>query len=225
MAKILSFETITKKKRESLIQEMLPSIKILAKKINVQYPSILEVDDLISAGVIGLIQSFETFESDKNVKFKTYAEHRIRGSMLDEIRKCDWASRYYRDQIKKLRKLSKKMISERGEIDNVLLQRRLKLSDFKYYELLKRVEKTEKVNNFEELIYTDDDTESQLNRLMVIDNIDRLNKNEQKVIHSYYFDQKSMKEIANELSLSESRVSQIHKKAIDLIRDDIDHAA
>ncbi|GAB4023501.1 MAG: RNA polymerase sigma factor WhiG [Bdellovibrio sp.] len=225
MAKILNFETITRKKRESLIHEMMPSIKILAKKINLQYPSILEVDDLISAGVIGLMQSFETFESDKNVKFKTYAEHRIRGSMLDEIRKCDWASRYYRDQIKELKKLSKKMINERGEIDNVQLQRHLKLSDYKYYELLKKVEKTEKVINFEELIYAQDETESQLNRLMVIDNIDRLNENEQKVIHSYYFDQKSMKEIANELSLSESRISQIHKKAISLIREDIDLAA
>lgn len=226
MAKILQFKKKSQKQVDRLVAEFLPSIRIISKRIKIRYPSQLEIDDLVSCGVIGLLQAIESYDPTRNILFKTYAEHRIRGSMLDEIRGFDWASRYFRDQIKAVKKMQEDMLSKNGVIDNQEIQKILKLDDYKFFEILKRLERSEIIHTSEDWLeggihHTSDEIPSN----GIGQHISNLKDSEQQVLKYYYFEQNSMKEIAQKLKLSESRISQIHRKAIDQMREEIKHVA
>ena len=92
------------KQKDDVIREYAPLIKFIAQKIAVRLPSNIELDDLISAGVIGLMDAIEKYDSTRDNKFKTYAEFRIRGAILDELRAQDWVPRSIRDKAKLLDK-------------------------------------------------------------------------------------------------------------------------
>src|SRR5271165_1782360 len=91
-------DTVSEEEREKLILEHLPQVRLVARKIHERLPESVCFDDLLSAGVIGLIQAIDNFDPRQNVKLKTYAEFRIRGSILDSLRETDWAPRLKRKQ-------------------------------------------------------------------------------------------------------------------------------
>src|ERR1700722_15434248 len=91
-------DTLSEEERERLILEHLPQVRLVARKIHERLPESICFDDLLSAGVIGLIQAIDNFDPHQNVKLKTYAEFRIRGSILDSLRETDWAPRLKRKQ-------------------------------------------------------------------------------------------------------------------------------
>src|SRR5437773_5576620 len=96
---------MTESERDALIKETLPLIKHIAHRVATRLPANVEIRDLINAGVLGLLDAIEKFEPERNVKFKTYAEVRIRGAILDSLRNLDWAPRPLRKKSKDLERM------------------------------------------------------------------------------------------------------------------------
>src|SRR4051812_1043739 len=107
---------LTTQQKDKLIMEFAPLIKFIAQKIAVRLPSNIELDDLISSGVIGLMDAIEKYDPTRDNKFKTYAEFRIRGSILDELRAKDWVPRSVRDKAKLLDRTMIKLEAELGRV-------------------------------------------------------------------------------------------------------------
>ena len=105
---------VAAQKREEQILEHIPLIKYHAYRIATQLPPNIEINDLINAGILGLMDAIEKFEPSRGVKFKTYAELRIRGAMIDSLRELDWAPRSLRKKSKELSKASQKLQQELG---------------------------------------------------------------------------------------------------------------
>ncbi|MFN9065764.1 MAG: sigma-70 family RNA polymerase sigma factor, partial [Bdellovibrionales bacterium] len=105
---------LTSRQKDELISEYSPLIKFIAQKIAVRLPSNIELDDLISAGVIGLMDAIEKYDPTRDNKFKTYAEFRVRGAILDELRSQDWVPRSIRDKAKILDKTMINLEQELG---------------------------------------------------------------------------------------------------------------
>src|SRR5881409_942462 len=105
---------MTAAERDALINETLPLIKHIAHRVAIRVPNNVEIRDLINAGVLGLMDAIEKFEPERNVKFKTYAEVRIRGAILDSLRNLDWAPRSLRKKSKDLEKVHKELEQRMG---------------------------------------------------------------------------------------------------------------
>ena len=228
--------------RNQLIEEYIPLVKYLAHRIGLKLPSHVEMDDLVNSGIIGLIDAVEKYDPDRGIKFKTYAEIRIRGSIFDSLRSLDWVPRSVRKQ--------KKMVEEsytqlgqkfgRHATDEEMSQNLgMALSDF--YRLMDKL-KVVTLGRFIELnpidqqsdepcdpsiaFIADDSSDDpyhcfQKQELTVIlaNSIRRLPTKERYVVSLYYFDELTMKEIGSILSVTESRVSQLHTKAMLRLRE------
>src|SRR6476620_6057560 len=109
---------LTPQQKDKLILEYAPLIKFIAQKIAVRLPSNIELDDLISSGVIGLMDAIEKYDPTRDNKFKTYAEFRIRGAILDELRAQDWVPRSVREKAKMLERAFAKIEHEKGRSAN-----------------------------------------------------------------------------------------------------------
>ncbi len=219
--------------RDKLVEEYAPVVRYLAQRLAFRLPPSLDIDDLIHAGVIGLMDAIGKYDPAKETKFKTYAEFRIRGAMLDELRSLDWIPRSVREKIGLLQRtfgeLEKKMgrPPTEGEaasalemspeqFDHFMFQAKastlLSLEDF-------GLKEGEERNIFESL--ADARAEDPLISLLsqdvrerLIRAIKQLPKKEQLVISLYYDEELTMKEIGKTLNITESRVCQLHSQAI-----------
>lgn len=221
--------------KEQLILEYAPTIKYIAQRIAARLPPHISVDDLINAGVIGLIDAMEKFDPSRDNTFKTYAEFRIRGAMLDELRGLDWVPRSVRQKESALERAYEELERRLGRSasdEEVAALIGIKLHEF--YEWLNQMKGVsllsleglgmratdgEAVNLLEVLPSDDTKSPSQLfqaHRLkeIVARAIDDLPYQERIVISLYYYEELTMKEIGKVLEITESRVSQIHTKAI-----------
>ena len=222
-------------KKEQLILEYASVIKYIAQRIATRLPPHISVDDLMNAGVIGLIDAIEKYDPSRDNTFKTYAEFRIRGAMLDELRALDWVPRSIRQKEHALdwayEELERRLGRSASD-EEVAVVLGLPLNDF--YDWLNQVKGVsllsleslglrssdgEAVNLLD--LLPSDDTESparvlQVRRLKesVGRAIDDLPYQEKVVISLYYYEELTMKEIGKVLEITESRVSQIHTKAI-----------
>ena len=222
---------MTPAERDNLINETLPLIKHIAHRVATRLPANIEMRDLINAGVIGLLDAIEKFEPERNVKFKTYAEVRIRGAILDSLRNLDWAPRSLRKKSKDLEKtyadLSQKLgrpatdeeVSEAmGEDieDFHALVDQLHGLTIGSFENLSDSEDSENYINY----YPDDGSndpyakfESHELTSLLTQAIEELPEKERLVLSLYYYEEFTMKEIGALLGVNESRVSQLHTKA------------
>src|SRR5690349_6034654 len=131
---------MTKEQKDGLIMEYAPLIRYIAQKIAIRLPSNIELDDLISSGVIGLMDAIEKYDPTRDNKFKTYAEFRIRGSILDELRAQDWVPRSVRDKAKMLDKTVMELETTTGKIPtDEEVANRLGVSMDEYFDLLNQV--------------------------------------------------------------------------------------
>src|SRR5882757_2973319 len=131
---------LTPQQKDKLIMEYAPLIKFIAQKIAVRLPSNIELDDLISSGVIGLMDAIEKYDPSRDNKFKTYAEFRIRGAILDELRAQDWVPRSVRDKAKQLERAHVRLEQKLGRVPNEdEITSELSISKDEYYELLNQV--------------------------------------------------------------------------------------
>ncbi len=221
--------------RDQLILEHLPQIKYIAQRISAKLPSHVELNDLVSAGVLGLLDAIEKFDPSRGVKFKTYAELRIKGAILDSLRNLDWAPRSLRKKSKDLERVYKDLEQRLGRpaTDKEVCEA-MAISLDEFYDLVDQI-KGLNLGSFQDLASQEDDKNSeplvkyipdapQMDPFFVFQRseirnilsvaIDCLPKKERLVVSLYYYDELTMKEIGKVLGVNESRVSQLHTKAM-----------
>ncbi|BDU73541.1 FliA/WhiG family RNA polymerase sigma factor [Mesoterricola silvestris] len=218
--------------REKLITECLPLVKFVAHRISSRLPSHVEMDDLIHSGILGLMDAVRKFEPDRNVKFKTYAEQRIRGAILDGLRDLDWVPRSLRRKKKDIETAYHLLEQQHGRAatdEEVATHLGLSLEDLHHsLDELKGVTlgafvEAGENGEGENLIsfVPDPDGENphillqaREVRLLLKAAVDRLPTKERFVVQLYYFEELTMKEIGTLLNITESRVSQLHTKSM-----------
>jgi len=224
---------LTMAQRDKLIEEYAPTIRYLAQRLAFRLPPSLDVDDLVHAGIIGLIDALEKFDSSRQIKFKTYAEFRIRGAMLDQIRSLDWVPRSIREKISLLHHTLEKLERTLGRpASEEELATALQMNPGQFHTFISQARAATLLsfedlglkeggehNLFESLADAkiEDPLLSVLSRDMreiLIKAISQLPKKEQMVISLYYDDELTMKEIGNVINITEPRVCQLHTQAI-----------
>lgn len=215
--------------KEKLIVEYIELVKIIAGRLYVNYNHNVEYDDLVSYGIIGLIDAIEKFDITKNVKFETYANIRIRGAVVDQIRSLDWIPRSTRQKYKKVEAALEKLQNTHGDqYTEALLADELGISKTELYKTLNDISnlavlsledtinesgtmdiKSENVEMDPQGSLDTKETEVQLKL-----QIGNLPEKEKMVISLYYYEELTYKEIASVMGISESRISQLHSKAI-----------
>jgi RNA polymerase sigma factor for flagellar operon FliA len=218
--------------RDQLLMEHLPTVRYLARRIHERLPQHVDLDDLISAGVVGLIDAFSKFDHSKKVQFKSYAQFRIRGAILDSLRTLDWSPRELRrkgraveEAIRSVTQRVGRAPSEQeiaGEMELSLSEYQLLLGDLKGLEIGSLHMERSEDSGDEELAYIPGSPEEDpLFRCLkgemkqrLADAIDELPEKERMVLTLYYYEELTMKEIGLTLGVVESRVSQIHSSAV-----------
>lgn len=220
-------------KREDMILKYAPLIKFIANRIAMRLPSHIDVDDMINTGVLGLMDAIEKFDPERGVKFETYAEFRIKGAMLDELRAMDWVPRSVRKIVTWLGNTHAELEKKLGRPANdEELAEAMNIEVDKLHEFINRaggisllsLEMAGKLNDSKRSLIDfladgEDKTPLEILKLdelrdIVANHIGILPEKEKMVISLYYYDELTMKEIGKVLDLTESRVSQIHTKAI-----------
>ncbi|MCX7708900.1 MAG: FliA/WhiG family RNA polymerase sigma factor [Clostridia bacterium] len=217
--------------REKLILEYSHLIKFVAGRLSIYFGSNVEYDDLIGFGVFGLIDAIDKFDINKGVKFETYASLRIRGSIIDSIREMDWVPRSLRQKNKELEKVYFEIENELGHAaTDQEVADKLGISLDEFYKLLNDVNVSSMVSleefleqNYEIGVNISDSNKedspekfaeiSEIKEILA-DSIGKLPEKEKTVISLYYFEELTLKEISAIMKVSESRISQLHTKAI-----------
>jgi RNA polymerase sigma factor for flagellar operon FliA len=202
-------------------------------------PPSVSLDDLTSAGILGLLDAIDRFDPSREVQFKTYAEFRIRGAMLDELRSLDWVPRSTRKKIHDMEKAIVAVEERLGRpADDLEIAEQMGIDLNTYHNILSMArgiellsldgyvkndkDNSESKRSFKSLIQGDDDPRDHLMtvevRRVVANAIKALSEKEQIVISLYYYDELTLKEIGEVIGLTESRISQIHTKAIVKLR-------
>ncbi len=221
--------------RESLIIEFAPLIKYIAQRIAARLPANIELDDLISSGVIGLMDAIDKYDSSRDNKFKTYAEFRIRGAILDELRAQDWVPRSVREKAKMLERAYAKIEQDKGrQASDDEICSELNLSKEEFHDLLNQV-RSVSILSFDDLTsFSKADKKSLQNMMdgsprvanpfsevnlaslkrMIAEAIKELPEKQRLVLSLYYYEDLNLKEIGKVLDVTESRVSQLHTQAV-----------
>ncbi len=217
--------------REQLIVEYAPLVKLVAGRLSMYLGYNVEYDDLVSYGVFGLIDAIDKFDVSKDVKFETYASLRIRGSILDQIRRMDWIPRTVRQRQRKIDEAVKEIEMETGKsATDEQIAERLGVSGEEYTDWQSQMKVTNVVslNEFVEqgtepamdarsnshFAQPEDVVEEAELKKVLAETLELLTDRERKVITLYYYEDLTLKEISKVLEVSESRVSQLHTKAL-----------
>ncbi len=224
--------------RNQLLDAYIPLVKYVAGRMAMNLPSSVETGDLESFGFFGLLDALDKFDETRQIKFETYAATRIRGAILDGVRSMDWVPRSVRSKIRMLEKQVYELTNELGRSpSDSEVAAALDLTPERYYELLTEV-KGVNLFSLDETIATDKEGDSLKIVDLVIDSdglpehkivetesveeltaaVESLSEREQLVLALYYHEGLTLKEIGHVLEVSESRVSQIHTKAVMTLR-------
>ena len=217
--------------REKLILEYAPLVKLVAGRLSMYLGYNVEYEDLVSYGIFGLIDAIDKFDYTKAVKFETYASLRIRGAILDQIRKMDWIPRTIRQRQKQIDQVMRQVESETGRAatdEEIALG--LGISNEEYLEWQSKMKITNVVslNEFLEqgsevpnptsgsrhFIMPEEAVEQEEIKKVLAEALLLLTQKERKVIELYYYEELTLKEISYVLEVTESRVSQLHTKAL-----------
>ncbi len=217
--------------REQIILEYAPLVKVVAGRLSMYLGYNVEYDDLVSYGVFGLIDAIDKFDRNKEVKFETYASLRIRGAILDQIRKMDWIPRTVRQKQKKIDEAIKKIEMQTGK--NALeedIAQELGVSDSELQEWRSQLKVTNVVSlnefieqgsepvmdarNNSHFIQPEERIQETELKEKLQEAMQLLTEKERRVILLYYYEDLTLKEISKILEVSESRVSQLHTKAL-----------
>ncbi|QEK12248.1 FliA/WhiG family RNA polymerase sigma factor [Crassaminicella thermophila] len=222
-------KTGDKKIKEQLIIKYIDLVKIIAGRLYVNYGNNIEFDDLVSYGIFGLLDAIDKFDPSKNVKFETYACIRIRGSIIDQLRALDWIPRSVRQKYKKIEDAYKSIENKLGRSakdEEVALELNISLNELST--LIAEVHSfsvislEEKILNNANFTIIDDDIniepqaflDQEEIKKILLDLVNELPEKEKKIISLYYYSELTYKEISTILGVSESRISQLHTKAI-----------
>lgn len=220
--------------RTTLITEHLSLVDIIAGRMVTQVPSFMNRDDIRSAGMMGLIDAANKFKPEKKILFKTFAEYRIRGAILDEMRKLDWFSRSLREKQTSIGRCMTELERELGRYpDEFEMAERMGLSLSQYQKMLGQVshlgcvslnetlDHSESGSSFQDALVDKSKSASPVAILekhelskTIASILEQLSEKERLVISLYYYEELTQKEIATVLDVSEGRISQLHSQAL-----------
>jgi RNA polymerase sigma factor FliA len=231
---------ISVENREAVIKEYAPMVKYVANRIAMRLPPHVEIDDLISVGVLGLIDAIDKYDSTRGAKFKTYAEFRVRGAILDELRAMDWVPRSVRQKASSMDGVVQKLQNKLGRPpEDSEIAEEMGVSLDELFTTLNET-KSMPILSLEDLGIAKESGEQQslLDCLagkgdadpqthfrlfelkeIIAKAIETLPEKERLMISLYYYEELTMKEIGEVLGITESRVSQIHSKAVFRLRN------
>ncbi len=225
--------------RNRLMERYFPLVKYNGERIWQRLPDGVELDDLISAGVFGLMDAIDAFDLERGVKFETYCVPRIRGAMLDELRTMDWVPRLVRSKASKIADATKKLEAKFGraptehemadfmgltvkELEKMLID----ANAVNLISLNKKWYETDSYKDVREIDILEDKKGEDPTRRVQKNDLMRLvtkglNRNERLIIILYYYEELTMKEIGQTLDLSESRVSQMHSSIVNRLQEQL----
>jgi RNA polymerase sigma factor for flagellar operon FliA len=225
--------------RNTLVEHYLPLVKYNGERIWARLPDGVELDDLVSAGVFGLMDAINAFDMERGVKFETYCVPRIRGAMLDELRTMDWVPRLVRSKASKLNEAIKTLEAKIGRQPNENeLAEHMQMSIAELEKMIteanavnlislnKKWYETDSYKDVREIDILEDKKGEDPTRRVQKSDLMRLvtkglNRNERLIIILYYYEELTMKEIGQTLDLSESRVSQMHSAIVQRLQSQL----
>ena len=239
MSKTALWEKYSKNKdidtKNKLIEEYAYMLKIVASRLYNYYGGKVEFDDLMGYGALGLIDAIDKFDIDRDIKFETYAQVRIRGAIIDNLRRMDWVPRTLRSKAKKIENMIYQLENELDrEVTNKDVAEKLEISQQEVENTIKEIASFN-IASIDEIILNTGEilSNNSENPQDIIDNrelskiltnaIQELPEKEKMVISLYYNEELTYKEIGEIIQLSESRISQIHSKAIKTIKNKLDN--
>ena len=227
--------------RNRLMEHYLPLVKYNAERIHTKLPDEVDVDDLMSAGIFGLMDAIDAFDMERGVKFETYCAPRIRGAILDELRSMDWVPRLVRSRTSQFEGARKSFVMETGRqpTDDELIQR-LGVDREEFAKIRKDAGATGVVSLSRKWFETDSNKDvreidvledaKQSNPFVDVQKRDLkdlitkgLSRAERLIVVLYYYEEMTMKEIGTTLDLSESRVSQMHSSILARLKAQLQH--
>jgi RNA polymerase sigma factor for flagellar operon FliA len=221
--------------REAFIKQYAPLVKYVAGKVAVGMPHNVEFDDLVGFGVFGLLDAIDKFDPEKNVKFKTYAVTRIRGAIFDELRSIDWVPRSVRQKTREVEEAIGSLEAQLGRTaTDQEIASSMGMDEAEYLKTIMKISGTT-IISLHDVWFSGDENDkisigdsiespSSLNpdvmvekdemRRVIVEAINDLPEKEKKILVLYYYEDLTLKEIGQVLEVTESRVSQLHTKAI-----------
>ncbi len=225
--------------RDRFVKQYAPLVKYVAGKVAIGMPHNVEFDDLVGYGVFGLFDAIEKFDPDKHVKFKTYAVTRIRGAVFDELRSIDWVPRSVRQKTREIEDVINRLESSLGRsASDKEIADEMGLSIPEFQKVMLKISGTS-ILSLNDIWYTGEDNDKvsivesiespqSLNpdtivekeeiKRVIVEAINDLPEKEKKVLVLYYYEDLTLKEIGQVLEVTESRISQLHTKAIMRLR-------
>lgn len=225
--------------RDAFIEQYAPLVKYVAGKVAMGMPHNVEFDDLVGFGVFGLFDAIEKFDPDKHVKFKTYAVTRIRGAIFDELRSIDWVPRSVRQKSREIEEAVRHLESNLGRAaTDAEIAGQMGMSTDEFQKTMLKVSGTS-ILSLNDMWYSGEDNDKvsivdsiespeSMNPDMIVEKdeikrvivqaIQELPEKEKKVLVLYYYEDLTLKEIGKVLDVTESRISQLHTKAIMRLR-------
>jgi RNA polymerase sigma factor FliA len=229
---------LSAEKREQLILEHLPQVRLIARRIHERLPESVSLEDLVSTGTLGLISAIDRFDPTLNVKLKTYAEYKIRGAILDSLRGLDWAPRQQRRRAKQIEaaiSAAEQRLHRSPSEEEIAGQLNLTIGEYHEWLVeirglnigsLESASPEDENNNRDLLRYISDDEEDWPSRLLertelqklLAEAITRMPEIEKTVLSLYYYEELTLREISRIVHLHESRISQLKSQAIVRLR-------
>jgi RNA polymerase sigma factor for flagellar operon FliA len=230
--------------KEDLLKRFAPLVRHVVERVAATLPRNVDHEDLYSAGVLGLLDAYAKFDAKKGVKFETYAVWRIKGGVLDQLRALDWASRSMRRKARALDGVTRKLDQKLGRAaSDVEVAKEMKMSSGDYYRLVDQVKGAVLVSLDESragedqepttladhladtsIVSLDERLEQEQSKYVLLRTLDQLPEQERLVVSLYYYEHLTLKEIGRALGISESRVSQVHTRAMTRLRLRLQHA-
>jgi len=221
--------------RETFIKQYAPLVKYVAGKVAIGMPHNVEFDDLVGYGVFGLMDAIDKYDPEKNVKFKTYAVTRIRGAIFDELRQIDWVPRSVRQKTREIESVISSLEAQLGRTaSDHEAAGALGMDEAEYLKTIQKISGTS-ILSLNDVWFSGDENDkisigdsiespSSLNpdvivekdeiRRVIVEAINELPDKEKKILVLYYYEDLTLKDIGRVLEVTESRVSQLHTKAI-----------
>ncbi|NLO89006.1 MAG: FliA/WhiG family RNA polymerase sigma factor [Clostridia bacterium] len=223
---------------QDLVESYLPLVRHIAGRLNFKLPNHMDREDLISCGIFGLMEAVKKFDPKKGVKFETYAAQRIRGSIVDALRKGQWAPRSVASKLKELQKVLWKLEAEEREgVSDSMIAEEMGIDVEEVHSLLAEINKMAVISLEDFLLgreegitvgetLMDSHSSNPLSELVeeelrtsLAQAVEDLPEKDRMVISLYYFEGLTLREIGSILGVSESRVSQLHARAILKLRE------
>lgn len=224
--------------KEEIVRRFLPLVRYVAARMSVKFPPGLDFEDILSFGVLGLLDAIDRFEPGRGFVFQTFAVPRIRGAILDELRRFDWISRSGREKLQKFERTLEDIAKVNGSADDATLMKAMDMDEKSYKDLLEIASRSYVVSLDDVLALEDGDMQreetiednapSALDLIEqreevanVASALERLPERERLLLNLYYYEGLTLKEIGQVLGVTESRVSQLHGRALSLLRADL----